>query len=314
MLRSLLADLTLTNRRRIVTTIDDRLSPDLPAGVEVVPIRSGSYRATFRRLAATAQQVWIIAPETGDCLASLVALAEGLGATHVGPGAEAVRLAGNKVSLCRRLTEAGLPVPRTWPSSDAEIALREVGFPLVAKPAQGAGCEGIGLVTCAAELTELIERAAKTGEAGGTAILQEYIEGTAASASILCADGYARPLSLNRQKVRVDRSFSYEGGYLPLRHPLADEAVAVACRACELIPGLTGYVGVDLVLSPKGPFLIEVNPRLTTSYVGLRAATDLNLAETILAAVKERRLPTELRIERSVRFSASGDVESFEDE
>ncbi len=312
MLRSLLADLTLTNRRRIVTTIDDRLSPDLPAGVEVVPIRSGSYHATFRRLAAIERQVWVIAPETGDCLATLIEIVEGVGAAHVGPGAEAIRLASNKLVLCRRLAEAGLPVPGTWPSSDAEIAIREVGFPLVAKPAQGAGCDGVGLVTCAAELDDLLECAAQAG--GGTAILQEYIEGTAASASILCADGYARPLSLNRQSVHVGRSFSYEGGDLPLRHALADEAVAVACRACELIPGLTGYVGVDLVLSPKGPFLIEVNPRLTTSYVGLRAATDVNLAETILAAVEEGRLPADLPIERTVRFGASGEVVSFRDE
>ncbi len=311
MLRALLADLALTDRRRIVTTIDQRLSPELPAGIEAVPIRPGSYLATFRRLAAIAGEVWIIAPETADCLATLIDLAERMGATHIGAGAEAVRLASEKLVLCRRMAEAGLPVPRTWPSSDAEIALREVGFPLVAKPAQGAGCEGVGLVSGAPELNEIVERAGRTGEA---VILQEYVEGTAASASILCANGCARPLSLNRQKVRVERSFAYEGGHLPLRHPLADQAVAVACSACELIPGLKGYVGVDLILSPRGPFLIEVNPRLTTSYVGLRAATNLNLAETILAAVKERRLPTELRIERSVRFSASGDVESFEDE
>jgi predicted ATP-grasp superfamily ATP-dependent carboligase len=48
-----------------------------------------------------------------------------------------------------------------------------------------------------------------------------------------------------------------------------------------------GYLGVDLVLGPNASTdkVIEINPRLTTSYVGLRAAieSDKNLAAAMLA-------------------------------
>lgn len=40
--------------------------------------------------------------------------------------------------------------------------------------------------------------------------------------------------------------------------------------------------GVDMVLGDEGDFAIEINPRLTTSYVGLRSATDVNLAEAMV--------------------------------
>jgi predicted ATP-grasp superfamily ATP-dependent carboligase len=52
------------------------------------------------------------------------------------------------------------------------------------------------------------------------------------------------------------------------------------------LPTPLGYLGVDLVLGddPSGADdrVIEINPRLTTSYVGLRAAALCNLAEAML--------------------------------
>ncbi len=309
MLRALLADLAGPMCPPIVTTIDDRLDLDPAQALEVVPITPGSHRTVFRELAAAAHNVWIVAPETGGCLATLTEIAEAVGARPVGATSTAIRIASDKLRLSRRLAEAGIPVPRTWPAADAGIAVREVGFPLVAKPVLGAGCEGIGLANDSTELAHVTQQATRPG---GTALVQEYIDGTAASASIICSNGRARALSLNGQDIHPGRSFSYTGGCVPLGHPLADEALAVACRACELVPGLAGYVGVDLVLSDHGPFVIEINPRLTTSYVGLRTVTDLNLAEVILEIVERGELPDGPKIDRKVQFTASGSTEKFQ--
>ena len=58
------------------------------------------------------------------------------------------------------------------------------------------------------------------------------------------------------------------------------------------MPGLQGYVGVDVVLGDdRRDWAIEINPRLTTSYVGLRALARFNLAEAMLAAVRGDPLP-----------------------
>ena len=40
----------------------------------------------------------------------------------------------------------------------------------------------------------------------------------------------------------------------------------------ESFSGLRGYVGVDVVLGQDKLYVVDVNPRLTTSYVGLRAS------------------------------------------
>lgn len=304
MLEALLADLARIGGQRIVTTLDERVSLRPPPGVEVVPIAPRTGLATFRALAASAQQAWLIAPETGGRLAALAQLAADLGARLVGPSAAAIRLAGDKLHLLRRLAEAGIEVPRTWPASEARRAQLEVGFPIVVKPAVGAGCEGVGLAQDPAELARLVRAAGLAGQA----IVQEYIEGTPASASVLCGTGLPRPLSLNGQNVSVGPSFTYGGGCVPLRHPSAEEALALAVSACEFVPGLVGFAGVDLVFSRTGPVLIEINPRLTTSYVGLRAATDLNVAELILGGAAGTDPGYPLPLQRGVEFTAAGRV------
>jgi predicted ATP-grasp superfamily ATP-dependent carboligase len=48
------------------------------------------------------------------------------------------------------------------------------------------------------------------------------------------------------------------------------------------VPGLWGYCGVDFIETPEGPVVVEINPRLTMSYVGLRDATGINPAELVL--------------------------------
>ena len=99
--------------------------------------------------------------------------------------------------------------------------------------------------------------------------------------------------------------FSYRGGRTPFDHPLAAEAVDAATRTCAALPGLRGYVGVDLVLTDTGPVVIEVNPRLTTAYLGVRAVLDENVAAMALAAC-EGTLPEQPIARRRVRFTASG--------
>jgi predicted ATP-grasp superfamily ATP-dependent carboligase len=48
-------------------------------------------------------------------------------------------------------------------------------------------------------------------------------------------------------------------------------------------------VGVDLVETSDGPVVLEVNPRLTTSYCGLRTARGLNPAALVMGLLSGGR-------------------------
>ena len=57
------------------------------------------------------------------------------------------------------------------------------------------------------------------------------------------------------------------------------------------IPGLRGYISMDFVLTDETAVAIEVNPRMTTSYIGLRSISSFNPAKAIIDAVLKRELP-----------------------
>jgi len=188
------------------------------------------------------------------------------------------------------------------------MAARGVGYPVVVKPTRGAGCHGVCLARDARELRRAVDMAGRAN-GRGPLLLQRYVPGVAASVSLLADGGRAVALTVNAQWVRASRPFAYRGGTTPLDHPLAGRAVEAALRACRALPGLRGYVGVDVVLTDSEAVVIEVNPRLTTSYLGVRGALEGSVAALALAACTGV-LPAPPPARRHVRYTAAGRIVS----
>jgi len=304
MLRSLLADFRAWRAVHTVTTLDRRLTNfSLPAD-EIVCVHSDQHADVFASVLAGCDAALIIAPETDGILARLSAKAQDAGISLLGSSPEAVTVAGDKWACYERFRQADLPTPLTRQARFTEVsqAARQIGYPLVTKPVDGVGCEGVCLVTNEAELAaalNILRRATLREEI----ILQSFVAGTHASVSLLVAEGQAMPLSLNGQDVATGCPFTYRGGVVPLPHPSAMRAYAVAKAAVSLLPGLKGYVGVDLVLADGEAWLMEINPRLTTAYIGLRRVLRINLAQAIWQACRHNMLPEKAPVNGQVSFS-----------
>ena len=66
----------------------------------------------------------------------------------------------------------------------------------------------------------------------------------------------------------------------------------LANKVAKLFPDASGYVGIDVMVNQSGKgqpeiMVLEVNPRLTTTYVALREATGLNPAKLIIDTVMD---------------------------
>ena len=73
------------------------------------------------------------------------------------------------------------------------------------------------------------------------------------------------------------------------------------------MPNCFGYAGVDVVLGDDGrDWVIEINPRLTTSYIGLRALAETNLVEVMLRVAEDREPPPIVWRPGTVEFTPDG--------
>ena len=134
------------------------------------------------------------------------------------------------------------------------------------------------------------------------------VPGEAASVAFLIGPGRRLALPPVSQRLTDDGRFHYRGGRLPLAADSAERATILAARAVDAVEGLRGYVGVDLVLgaTAAGDAVMEINPRMTTSYVGLRALSRFNLAGALLAVAEGRPPPAWDWGTEPVCFTADG--------
>lgn len=307
MLEALLADLLDLQEHRLSVQVDRRYLPQLHTrpGLQVVDSRN-SYSQCFRQMVEEADAVFLIAPETGGQLEAITAMVEDCRKLVIGSSTAGIKAAGNKMQTYRLLKAHGIPTPRTLRlrlADDPASIGRRLGYPMVVKPIDGVGCHGVFVARQQSELEQTI---AAAGQKASDAILlaQTYIDGVAASVSFLTDGSRSVPLTLNLQEIRGRKRLRYHGGRIPFEHPLRTLAFRRANQVVQAIPGLKGYVGIDLVLTDRDAVVIEVNPRLTTSYVGVRKVLRQNPAALILdAAAGTLPDPAAIQTVGSVRFT-----------
>jgi len=283
MLAALVKDVAGVGGIEIATVRDGRLRDvDLPATFRVVSAPDDPW-LVWRNAVQAADAVWPIAPETGGALTRLSELVIAAGRTLIGSRPPAVTLAASKLATAEHLAAHGIAVVPTVP---AEVALHD-GLPSgpdgwVVKPDDGAGAESTRLFRQCDEMRRWLVAAAERNNL----VVQPYVEGVPASLSALCQNGRAWLLSCNRQEIAIENGeFRFRGsivGGLEQRRPRYEPIAAAVAAA---MPELWGYVGIDFIAAAAGPFVLEVNPRLTTSYVGLGRAIGMNPAALVLRLI-----------------------------
>ncbi len=219
--------------------------------------------------------VWPIAPESAGVLARYSTQVLQAGKVLLGASPEAVAACGDKLHTVAALDAAGVSCVPSWPRAEFR---HQVPPPWVVKPVDGVGCDGVTTVNAVACLPE-----------GGDWIVQPYVAGEPLSLSAVFDRGEAVCVSVNRQRiVAADGGLRLLGCEVNVAEP--DERWQRLCRRiAAAFPGLWGYVGIDLIQTRRGPLVVEINPRLTLSYAGLRSALGESLAAWIVAMASEDR-------------------------
>jgi predicted ATP-grasp superfamily ATP-dependent carboligase len=314
MLRTLTADFKAAghNVTILLDTHIARLNPPISANCVVPVISCQEVQAKINKLSKQADATYIIAPETDGVLQSLMETLEQIGIVSLNCVSGAIHKVSDKAGFYGYMKKLGLPVPKTLTftvSDDLKEIAKSVrgglGFPAVFKPSMGVSCGGVSVVRNEAQMAGAVAKI-KADSRDKRFLVQELVKGTAASVTVISAGSHVVPVSLNRQDVVIETPeacSNYIGGLVPFDHPMQAEAFKVAKKLVKSVHGLNGYVGVDFVLTDNEAVVEEVNPRLTTSYVGLRQVVNFNPAQAIIGAVLKRELPTKVERRGCAYFS-----------
>ena len=211
---------------------------------------------------------------------------ECLGIPYTGSGVLGSAIAMDKWRTKMIWLANGLPTPRYRMLSahdDWDAVARDLGLPLIVKPANEGSTLGLTKVTDAAQLPAAYELAAKKFH--DMALAEQFIDGPEFTASILGET--ALPL------IRIEApqgNYDYQNKYFtddtkyhcPCGLPAAEEQAlqALAVRAFHLV-GCSGWGRVDLMLDRSGnPSLLEVNtsPGMTGHSLVPMAARQIGIA------------------------------------
>jgi len=258
-------------------------------GYDVIIPDNCDFTGEIERLAPGCDMGLVIAPD--NILAKFTMILEQH--THnLGCGFMSVALCANKVQTRRILAQNHICIPE-----DTGTGKR------VIKPVKGCGALGVRL---------------SGGEPGEGEFAERYIDGEHFSVSIVanriigdaCQYFTGKPpavLAVNRQEIRIDTdgSFHYLGGETPVHPDREQEIITTAKKVIEIL-GCQGYCGVDMVVADN-VYVIEVNPRITTSLVGIASCMEEEIAELLVAASKGQG-PDSVHLTGRVRFNKDGKV------
>lgn len=227
---------------------------------------AAAFSKHVERLAKACDAGLVIAPDR--YLHDLTVLLE-RSTINLGCPAEAVMRAADKLKASRTLSEGFLTVPEINPTTG----------PYIIKPRNGCGAEGIHIV-------QNIENY----HIDKNELVTKFVTGEHISVSLIIGRKVL-PLSINKQHLRIDEKISYLGNTTPYDVPNAQEVIAQASEAAQLL-GCEGYVGVDIVLEPDGVTnVVDVNPRPTTAIISVDKVVG-NVADLLLKARLGQDLPT----------------------
>jgi predicted ATP-grasp superfamily ATP-dependent carboligase len=329
MWRSLVDDFAAWTR--VCTPIDPRLSLPLPNSPNVTFVNMENCAAPWAgwiEAASRCDVAVVIIPESDGLLTKGISLLRASGIEVLAPSGAAIGLTADKWATAKWLHAEGIAHPDTWSlerrAVDSEqrhyacsrMLMTENGAPVfsgfpdggyLVKPRDGCG---------AMDIRHYHELQPALISMQSFEITQQQISGRSASVLVI-ADGDCDRVcmlpavwqdiateptcstTLPTSSVSPPSHFVYRGGSGPIGSELQHRAHALVSRVLQAMPGkLSGFIGIDLMLGEDANHdtVIEINPRLTTSYIGIRKMTAENLTKRLWSAPDQApmiNVPTE---------------------
>jgi predicted ATP-grasp superfamily ATP-dependent carboligase len=274
MLQALIDQLKDLAAIQLIIPLDKRCNIVVPANAEIIWIDDQSPKNYLSALIARSDAVWPLAPESQGLLAEIAQQVLDQNKPLLLSSPKTVKLCSDKLATYHTLIDHNIACVETLALNQNSLNQ----FPIsVLKPIDGLGCEGSIVVDNPQQFEQLKSELTHY-------ICQPYIAGQAVSLSCLFKQGQGWLLTCNQQQIQLkQQQFNLSACLVNVPNRYPDVYQNLIDQIAKALPELWGYIGIDLIeTAEQGPLLLEINPRLTTSFVGIYPATGINVAEQVI--------------------------------
>jgi predicted ATP-grasp superfamily ATP-dependent carboligase len=266
---------------------------------------------------------FIIAPEFSNHLFNLTRIVKEHNKGLLSIDIEGILLGASKYETYQFFKQYKVNTPKTYkiPLKDNMIDLEfilqkfhQLGSSIIIKPDDGAGSELVFHFETKDQILQFFKIYREKLEVGRSYLVQEYIEGDELSVSIINIPNPKQLgvidsiiLSINNQKVTSlgpNKEFLYLGGSTPVKnYDVIRDGLEEILNSLDLTY-FKGYFGIDFIRKNDNSIcLIEINPRLTTSYIGIRNVLDYNPFTFLFALHKFEPVLTRFKPKKFSHFT-----------
>ncbi|MFX0047936.1 MAG: ATP-grasp domain-containing protein [Candidatus Hermodarchaeota archaeon] len=266
---------------------------------------------------------FVIAPEFSKNLFKLTQIVKDHKKKILSIDLNGVRLGTSKLETYKFFKANNLSSPKSYiiPFKggliDVDFILQkfdQLGNSVIIKPEDGAGSELIFHFKAKDQILQFFRRPKVKFGRVRNYIIQEYIEGDDLSISIINRTNPKKTgvmeqiiLSINTQNVQIpdlNNESLYLGGFTPVEnYEILRHRFEKILKSMDLT-SFHGYFGIDFIKKADNSIhFIEINPRLTTSYIGIRNILDYNPIEFLFNQYESNYQKTKLPPKKVSHFT-----------
>ncbi len=226
------------------------------------------------------------------------------GIVFLGPGAEAIRTMGDKITAKQAVSSRGVPlVPGTKDAAMSDESLiaasSDIGFPVLIKPSAGGGGKGMHAVFEPEKLAEALVTARREAASsfGDDTLFLERLVATPRHIEVqIMADAHGNVIHLGERECSLQRRHQKVIEEAPSALLDEETRARIGQAACETAKSV-GYVGagtVEFIVGADRPdefFFMEMNTRLQVEHPVTEEVTGVDLVELQLLVGAGEELP-----------------------
>jgi len=301
MLKSIILDFKKLNFK-ISTLLDHRiffLSSYLKADNIKETRVEDNYIELFKVEVKKCDYCFIIAPEFSNILYQLTKIVKDNNKRILSIDLDGIELGSSKFTCYEYFKASSVNTPQSFiiplknNTLDIDFIIQkynQLNCPIILKPDDGVGAENIFYFESEHQIYNFFTSQSNLIDSERNYVIQEFIEGEDLSISLIAHSDFVDKFGKNHLILAVNSQFinvkndkvksEYFGGYTPVNN--LNLQISNILEKLDLTK-FNGYFGIDFIRKADNSiYFIELNPRLTTSYIGIRNILNYNPVEAIL--------------------------------